>query len=308
MDFEKVLRRAWNIVWEHKFLIVLGILVALGSGGGINSSAGGGRGGFDFDQPGQNWVSPTPPAGGEMPEMPELPDLGQIGLPAVNIFLVLLLGGFVLLLGVAVWVVSTIARGGLIAGASAIDAGGTSSFSAAWQAGWQKGWRLLGISLLPAVPGFFLALAGLFSLAVSAGAGGIFGTEAGIGTLAGMGWLLTSITCLALPIMMILSLLQTFANRACMLEDVGVLAAYSRGLNVLFENIGQAILLFIIQVAINIGIGLVLILPGLVMLLCCFLWPVLILIQGVIAAYFSTLWTLAWREWTSAAPAVEAVV
>lgn len=28
------------------------------------------------------------------------------------------------------------------------------------------------------------------------------------------------------------------------------------------------------------------------------MWPLLLLIQGAIAAYFSTVWTLAWREWT----------
>lgn len=121
--------------------------------------------------------------------------------------------------------------------------------------------------------------------------------------LGGLGWLLTSITCLAVPVMMILGLLQSFANRACMLEDEGVFAAYGRGLNVLFENFGQALLLFIIQVAINIGIGLVMILPTIAIVLCC-LWPVLIVIQGAIAAYFSTLWTLAWREWTGETPIV----
>ena len=40
-------------------------------------------------------------------------------------------------------------------------------------------------------------------------------------------------------------------------------------------------------------------------ILCCLLWPLLILIQGAISTYFSTLWTLAWREWT-AAPAATA--
>jgi hypothetical protein len=97
---------------------------------------------------------------------------------------------------------------------------------------------------------------------------------------------------------LVLGLLRTFANRACMLEDLGVFAAYKRGTAVLFDNIGPALVLFLIQIAINIGIGIAMILPGIIMALCCLLWPVLILIQGVIAAYFSTLWTLAWREWT----------
>lgn len=35
----------------------------------------------------------------------------------------------------------------------------------------------------------------------------------------------------------------------------------------------------------------------LVMALCCLLWSIPILIQGAIAAYFSTLRALGWREW-----------
>ena len=306
MDFGRILRRTWDIIWEHKFLIVLGILVALGSGSGGGGGATGGTG-FNFDRPDQEFVFPTPPSG-EMPEMPGLPDLGQIGLPAINIVVVLILVGLAVVFGIALWVVSTIARGSLIAGASAIDAGGTSSFSAAWSAGWQKGWRLLGISILPAIPGFFLFLAGLLSLAVAAGATGLFGTDVGVGSLVGLGSIMTLVTCIITPIAMVLGLLRAFANRACMLEDAGVFAAYKRGLNVLIENIGPAILLFIIQVAINIAIGLVLIPLSVVFVLCCILWPVLIVIQGAIAAYFSTMWTLAWREWTGASQAVSVAV
>jgi hypothetical protein len=30
----------------------------------------------------------------------------------------------------------------------------------------------------------------------------------------------------------------------------------------------------------------------------CLLWPLMLLVEGAITAYFSTVWTLAWREWT----------
>ncbi len=295
MDISTLLHRTWEIVWDHKFLIILGILVALGSDGGINVNLEGG--GVHLDRPEQSFM-PTPPTGGTWSD---LLDLGQLQLPASNIIVVLILGGLALLLGLAIWGVSTIARGGLIAGVSAIDAGGSSNFSTAWQAGWQKGWQLLGISVLPAIPALLLAVVGLFSFVTYSGTASVFGTETGIPALTGLGGLMTSITCLALPVMMVLGLLQSFANRACMLENHGVFAAYKRGLNVLLENIGEALLLFIIQVVLNIGIGLVMIVPGLMMALCFVLWPVLIAIQGAIAAYFSTLWTLAWRAWTGEA-------
>jgi hypothetical protein len=55
------------------------------------------------------------------------------------------------------------------------------------------------------------------------------------------------------------------------------------------------LLLFLIQVAIGIVLGLVLLLPA----LCCLFWPLLILVQGASAAFFSTMWTLAWKRWVA---------
>ncbi len=35
MDYSKLFSRAWDIIWKNKFLILLGVLIAL-SGGGSN--------------------------------------------------------------------------------------------------------------------------------------------------------------------------------------------------------------------------------------------------------------------------------
>ncbi len=284
MDYGKLLGRAWNIVWEHKFLILLGVLVALGSaGGGGNANANiaapeGDVRGFDFQLPqlGEEWSLPT----------------GVVAGTAVVLI------GIALVVGIALWVVSTIARGGLIAGASAIDSGASSSFAQAWSAGWQKGWSLLGIGVLPALPGLILLVAGLGLTGVFAGLYSLLGDSAALPPRGGLGAILAGMVCIAAPIALVLSLLRTFANRACMLEDLGVFAAYRRGWDVLLDNIGPALVLFLLQIAISIGLGIVLFLPNVVMALCCVLWPVLLLVEGTIAAYFSTLWTLAWREWT----------
>jgi hypothetical protein len=111
---------------------------------------------------------------------------------------------------------------------------------------------------------------------------------------------LIALACAAVPFVVLLNALRVFANRACMLEDLGVIDAYRRGLAVLIENIGPAVVLFVIQIGINILLGIAMILPGIIIALCCVLWPLFLLIQGAIAAYFSTLWTLAWREWVAA--------
>jgi len=289
MDYGSILSRAWHIIWENKWLILLGMIVALGSSRG-GSGAGGGNidipsreGDFDFEMP--RW---------------DVPDLRrELGLPeAAIIAAILVFVSLALVVGIALWIVSTIARGGLIAGASTIDGGGVSNFARAWSAGWQKGWRLLGIGILPAIPAFILFVAALGAVGVFAGIYSLFAEEISIVSGAGLGILFVGLVCVLAPIALALNLLRTFANRACMLEDLGVIGAYRRGLNVLVANIGPALILFLLQIVISAVLGVVMILPGLVMVLCCILWPVLLAIQGAITSYFSTMWTLAWREWT----------
>ena len=303
MDYGKLLGRAWNIMWENKFLILLGVLVALGSGssgggGGGNTASSLGEGDFDVRSLENLDVRPQ-----------EL--LREIGVPALNLAILLVLLALALTVGLALWVVSTIARGGLIAGASTIDAGAASSFSQAWSAGWRRGWTLLGIGILPAIPGFILLIMGLGTAGMLAGVYGfgLTGEEIVPWLMAGPAAILAALACILLPIALLLGLLRTLANRACMLEDLGVFASYRRGVNVLLENIGPALVLFLIQVVIGIAVGIAMFIPGILILLCCILWPLLLLFNGAKTAYFSTLWTLAWRQWTGqaveTAPATE---
>ena len=56
-----------------------------------------------------------------------------------------------------------------------------------------------------------------------------------------------------------------------MLEDLGVVASYRRGFEVLAGNLGTALILFLIQVAVSIGLFIVMIVPGFLMVLCCLL-------------------------------------
>jgi hypothetical protein len=88
-----------------------------------------------------------------------------------------------------------------------------------------------------------------------------------------------------------------------MTENLGVFASYGRGWDVLRGNFGQAVVLFLIQIGLGIGLAIVLALPSFLAALCCLLWPVLLALSGAVQAYFSTLWTLAWRVWVSAGTA-----
>lgn len=293
MDYGELLRRTWNVVWTHKFLILLGVLVALSSvssGSGVSASRQRNLG----ETP--EWEFRGPPDVDPFPRMPDLRRLGPLaGLP---IAVAIGLGGLALVAGLAVWAVSTVARGGLIAGADAADGGGRLTLGQAFSAGWRRGWTLLGIGVLPAIPGLILVASGVGAAGIYTGMGALL-DDAGMGvprvTLA---VILGALTCIALPASLVLGLLRTFANRACMIEGRGAWAAYKRGWAVLWGHVGSALLLFLIQIGVSLALGVVTFLPNVVLVLCCIGWPILLLVQGAIAAYFSTMWTLAWRRWT----------
>lgn len=289
MDYGSIFSRAANLVLQNKYLIVLGILAGLGSGSIPSGGGGGGNGGGNgqpFGDPGQ------------------FPDIGgEIAGLAVGVILALVC--VALLVGIAFWVVSSVARGGLVTGVDTIEMGAKSSLSQSWSAAWQKVWTLLGIGLLPGIPGLVLFVIGLMALGVYGGVFALFGEDFAPPAGIGLGGLVGVVACIVLPIALVLSILRNFAERACMLEDLGVVDSYRRGWNVLSANLGEAILLFLLQIAIFIVLGILLFVPGVFVALCCFLWPLLFVVQGAATAFVSAVWTLAWRTWTGSSPMVE---
>lgn len=291
MEYRKIVERSVNIVWQNKYLILLGILAALG--GGLPGGGGGGGGG------GGNGNGSGSAAPGQLPDFSD-------EISALAVGAIIALACVALLIGLLFWAISTVARGSLIAGVDAVESGQKSSFSDSWRAGWAKVWTLLGIGLLPGIPGLVLLLVGLAGLAGYGGLSALFGGEfAGGAGLAGLGGLFALVACIVTPIILVLAILRNFAERAAMLENLGVIDAYRRGWNVLTANLGEAILLFLLQIAIFIALGILLFVPGIVVALCCLLWPLLFVVQGTISAMVSAAWTLAWREWTGGSKFVE---
>jgi hypothetical protein len=292
MDYGRLLTRAWRIIRDQPFLILLGVVMALSSGAGNGLSAARGAG-IGSDSAGRGFGAPS----------------GPMGAPEVAIMaLVALLIGLAIVVAIALWAASTIARGGLIASVDALESGRPSRFSSAWLAGWQKGWRLIGIGVIPAIPMLVLVIIGIVVFALVAGLSGATRPGVAIPAVGGLVALGLSMLCLALPITIVLNLFRDLADRACMLENLGVVDSYRRAWEVLSGNLGEVIIIFVIQVAISIGIGLLLIFPGFLLALCCLLWPVLLGVRGAVVTYISTMWTLAWREWTGAESAPELVI
>jgi hypothetical protein len=307
MDYSRLLNRAWEIIWRYPFLILMGVLAAFsGSPGG-----GGGGGGTGFQFGGRETPQQMPEFP-QMPQMPQMPEMAPFQMPpfdgagpwlGAGAALGLLLVCLALIIGIVLWIVGTIARGGLVAGVDTIESGGTSRFGEAWRAGQQRAGSLIGISLVPAIPALILFIGGLGSVGIFGVSLYALGEQAVRFPLAALAGVFGLLTCIVLPIALILGLLRTFAERACMLEGLGVVDSYRRGVEVLMANLGTAVVLFLIQIVISLVVGLVLLIPGAIVALCFLLWPLLWLVNGFIAAYFSTLWTLAWREWTLAPPA-----
>jgi hypothetical protein len=285
MDYGNLFSKAWDIIWKNKFLILLGVLVALGSSnfGGSTPSQ------YTFSGDEFDWQNfPQIDYGAPFQDF-DLPFLavGGIALFVFGLFLV----------GLVLWALATISRGGLISAVNEIELGNPTNFSEAFKAGWGKGWRLIGIELVTAIPGLILFLVGVATFFMFGGYAALSQGDFDPVSLSIFLPLLV-LTCILVPVMIILSLLSAFAFRACMLEDQPVFAAYKRGFEVLGDNLGPAILLFILLIALSVVIGIIMFIPGFLMALCCLLWPVLLLIEGAFMAFYSTLWTLAWREWT----------
>ena len=156
MDFGKVLGRAWEITWRWKILWILGFLAALGQG---NS---GGQFNYTFDE--RDFERFSYQFGDSREQIFAL--LGGIVLGLICLFLII---------AIALWVISVIARGGLIAGVQQVEEEGSTSFGKAWSVGVRKFWTLFGLAVLAALPMIILVIVGVTLL--------IFGIFAGVGLM-----------------------------------------------------------------------------------------------------------------------------
>ena len=308
MDYGKVLRRAGEITWRWKVLWILGFLAGLGSGGG-----GGGpsysTGQSDF----QGWTLDGPP-------YVDWPLIAGI----IAVFLVA-----ALLIGIALWVISTIARGGLIAGVQQVEDEGSTSFLTAWRVGRKRAWTLLGLSILAALPMIVAVLLLVITLVAGVLTMESFGEfpewSAGPGILSAICF--GGLMCCGLIVVgIVLDQIRTYGERAAILEGLGWLDAFKRGWEVLKDNLAPTIVFWIIFFVLGLALAGVIIAslavtllpfiavfqnvePGawLVLPICCGgLVAVVIgaVLGSIIQTFTSATWTLAYRELTGYVPGV----
>ena len=299
-NFGEVLTRAWKIVWKHKVLWIFGILASCGRGGG-SGNGGGGNNNF-------NGSSPNLP--------PQVMQWLQWVQNHITQFIAITLA-IVCIIWIIVAFLSTIGKIGLIRGTAQAEGGAESLiFGQLFSESMPYFWRMFGLSLIVVIPILILVVL-LIVMAIYAEGSG----TASASILSGFALLIICCICLFIPVMIVLGMIFRQAERAIVLEDLGVLPAISRGWEIFRANLGPIILMAIILGVIGFVVGLVIAIPILIIVfpaliafiaggaqnntplifmgVCfCLYLPVLLLLNGILTAYSESAWTLTYMRLT----------
>jgi len=157
---------------------------------------------------------------------------------------------FLIVLAVVLFILGSIATGGIIHAAVEHDAGRDYRFGTAWRAGYATGWRIAGLRLLVLVvailPGL---LTGALVLGAVAGAAASPAAAVGFGLLAAVAFLASLVFWLAL------SVAFRLAQQFIVLEDGHVAESLSNGFRMLRWHLGEIVVGWLILLALSIGVG-----------------------------------------------------
>jgi len=305
-NFGEVLTRAWQIIWKHKVLWIFGILASCGQGGGGGN---GGGGNTNFSTQG-----------------PDLPPQMMRWFQAIgqNIQAYIIIGiAIICVIWIIVLFLSTVGKIGLIHGTSLADGNVESLiFGQLFSESMPYFWRVLGLTVILGLPIFVFALA--VALFVLFAVVGIAGSGSGNGSLAALGIIpiVIGCMCLLIPVMFVLKMVFRQAERAVVLEDMGVLPSLSRGWDIFRANLGPIIIMAIILAILGIVAGLIVAIPVFIVVfptvfafalgqgesytplifmgicLCVYI-PIALVAQGIVTAYIESAWTLTYMRLTS---------
>lgn len=241
MDYGQLLKDAWQLVWNHKFLLVLGFLAALGSGTANSNN-------FTYDFSGDEFS----------PQFFDQLDLFWAAFAPILMGLIC----FGIFLAIILWLVRLTAQAGLISAADRISSGEKVSLGQALGAGIGKLGRMIGIQLILYGPFILLALvlAALSVLMVGAAVGYEVSnaSDALEPILASIGIVIACVAllfCVLAPLLLVVAIILPFAQRAAVLEDMGVTASLGRAWWMIRNNLGEVAILVLLVVALGIGFG-----------------------------------------------------
>lgn len=308
LNFGEILTRAWQITWRYKVLWIFGILAGCTGGSG-----GGGGGG------GNTGYSTGPSDSGLPPEIRRfilmMEDL--VAWVEDNMWIFIVIGLAALLLILISVFLGTIGRIGLIKGAYQAEMGVERlAFGELFSASMPYFWRVFGLSFLVGLA-FFALLVPLILLGV---------VTAGVALIC-----LIPLICLLIPAGIAVGILIEQANRAMVLEDLGIVDGLKRGWEIIRANFWQVIIMALILFGISLVLGIIIALPIFIVvfptifafamgegqtftplyiaLACiCLYAPVSWVLNGILTTYTQSAWTLTYLRLTQTPATPEAPV
>ena len=299
MPWGEILKKSWNYIRKYRFLWWLGILAALTEGGASFSNYSGGKWSTDVSQ-----------------------KIGQAAdsvsrWTVANIDFIVIALAALFVIGLIILYISYSARAGLIYSVNSLESGEEKlTFSSAFAAGQKYFWRLLGLTLLIALL-IFLTIAILIGLMI----GFVLLTIVSL-------WFLIIVIPLGLILILALvvfcfylNLILLIGSRDLVIKNNGVVAAFKAGQKLIRHNFAQILLGWLINLGLNLAVGLalalaVVIIGGALALIAVGVYfaakwtgviiyaiPVglallaaILVASGIINAYFSVFWTVVYRR------------
>jgi hypothetical protein len=308
-NFGEVLTRAWQITWKYKVLWIFGILAGCTKGGGGGGGGGGGNTGYstgpsDFNLP---------------PEFQRFISMMEDFAVWVenNLWIFIVIGLVVLVLILISIFLGTIGRIGLIKGAYQAEMGAERlAFGELFSASIPYFWRVFGLSFL-----IRLAVLLLFVPLILIGV-----LTAGVAFLC-----LLPLICLLIPVGFAVGVIIEQANRAIVLENLGIVDGLKRSWAISRANIGPLIVMGLILFGITLVLGIIVALPIFIVvvptiiafamgegrsftplyvaLACiCLYAPVSWVLNGVLTTFTQSAWTLTYLRLTQKPETAEAPV
>jgi hypothetical protein len=298
-NFGEILTRAWQITWKYKVLWIFGILAGCTNGGGGGGGGGGGNTGFstgpsDFDVP---------------PELRQF--FYQMG-DFVNwvednlwLFIAMMILVFLVLFVISVFL-GTIGRIGLIKGSYQAETGAESlAFGELFSTSMPYFWRVFGLSFLIGLALFVIVVPIVLISVLS---------------IVGIACLIP-IICLLIPVGFVVGIVIEQANRAIVLEDLGLVDGLKRGWEIARANIGPMVIMALILFGITLVAGIIIAIPIFIVvfptifafamgegqsftpiylaLACiCLYIPVSMLLNGIVTTFAQSAWTLTYMRLT----------
>jgi hypothetical protein len=221
IPYIEILKQAGQIVWQNRFLLWFGLLIALGSPGSFNI--------------GNN------------------NEFGSRGEAAKNFFalhwgIVLALVIILFIIGIALLLVSLVAKAGLVKSVNLVAQSKKTDFRSGWKSGKKYFGKLFKLAIL-----FILAI---FVIMIILAVPVIYLIAAKFW----FGAILVGIFAIAIfiPLIFIFALTKIYAEFYIILSDLHIRSAIETGYGLLVKNIGHSIIFALLLVAVSIVAGIVL--------------------------------------------------